>query len=170
MRVSGVAAAATVAGAVLLAGCREPVDPTLPDADRIAAQYSYAGELEAALSGNVAVVTVSQPASQLRRGGPLWAKVGPYVVLFSEETRTLLEEYPGLMAVRVASRVAGGPEVARATLRRDALSDVLWRRALNIAGRARRDGTEQPVLLESLVRWGEDHTEFEYNPRYASRR
>ncbi len=152
---------------LLWPGCRPPVDQTLPTPEDVSSRYSYQGDLEVELQGNVAEITVSQPANQLRRGGSLWAKVGPYVILFSEETRGLLEEYPGLAGVRVVTRVAGGPEIARATLARNELGDVLWLRALNIAGHARREGTERPVLLESLVRWGEDHTDFEYNPRYA---
>ena len=53
---------------------------------------------------------------------------------------------------------------------RDALSEVLWRRSLNIAGLARRDGSERVTLLQDLVRWGETHTEFEYNPRFTRSR
>jgi hypothetical protein len=52
-------------------------------------------------------------------------------------------------------------------LTRDELSGVLWRRSLNIAGQARRDGTERPALLEDLIRWGEEHTEYEYSARYG---
>jgi hypothetical protein len=59
--------------------------------------------------------------------------------------------------------------VAHATLTRDQLSGVLWRRSLNIAGQARRDGTERPALLEDLIRWGEQHTEYEYSTRYIPR-
>jgi len=151
----------------LVTGCRPERDLTLPTVEQIRERYSYQGDLDAALDGNVAVVTVSQPTAQIRRGGTLWAKVGPYVVLFSDDTRALLDAYPGLAGVRVETRITNGPEVARALLRRAELNDVLWRRSLNIAGHARRDGTERPVLLEDLVQWGEDHTEFEYNPRYA---
>jgi len=79
-------------------------------------------------------------------------------------------EHPELAGVRVVTRVERGPEVARALLMRNELSGVLWRRSLNIAGRARLEGTERPTLLEDLVRWGEEHTEFEYNPRYTSNR
>lgn len=151
------------------AGCPEKQDLTLPTAEVVASYYSYEGTLEANLSGNVAEVVVTQPASQLRRGGALWARVGPYVVLFTDDTQKLLEDYPGLAGVRVITRVAGGPEVARALLTRDAFTGVLWRRTLNIAGRARLEGTDKPGLLEDLVRWGEDHTQFEYNPRYTGR-
>lgn len=152
----------------LAAGCAEaPPEVPLPEAEQVEAYYAYEGSLEARLNGNVAEVVVSQPAAQLRRGGSLWARVGPYVVLFTEETHRLLEENPGLAGVRVITRVEGGPEVARALLLRTTLTGVLWRRSLNIAGHARLEGTEKPGLLEALVRWGEDHTEYAYNPQYV---
>jgi hypothetical protein len=160
---------ALFAGAAL-AACEEPAELALPTADEVESAYEYSRGLEADISGNVAVLTVNQSAQQLRRGGTTWAKVGPYIFLFSEETRSLFEAYPGLAGVRVVTRVTGGSEVASAVLARDALSDVQWRRALNIAGQARRDGTRSVTLLESLVRWGEDHTDFEYNPSFTSRR
>ena len=102
----------------------------------------------------------------LRRGGSLWAKVGPYIFVFSDETHQLFQDYAGLAGVRVVTTV-GGVRVASVLLARETLSDVLWRRSLNIAGKARRDGTEQVTLLQDLVRWGEDRTEYEYNPRYT---
>lgn len=150
--------------------CQPAAEVVLPEPEAIAAYYSYDGSLEADLNGNVAEITVSQPAAQLRRGGALWARVGPYVLLFSEETFKLMEENPGLAGVRVITKVERGPEVARALLVRGELSGVLWRRSLNIAGKARLEGTERPTLLEELVRWGEDHTEYKYNPRYTSSR
>lgn len=158
-----------VAVVLATAACPESPDLTLPTPEVVASYYSYDGTLEANLSGNVAEVVVTQPAAQLRRGGALWARVGPYVVLFSDDTQRLLEAYPGLAAVRVVTRVGGGTEVARALLTRDALTGVLWRRSLNIAGKARLEGTDRPALLEDLVRWGEDHTEFKYNARYTGR-
>jgi stage III sporulation protein SpoIIIAA len=91
------------------------------------------------------------------------------VFVFSEETHQLFLDYPGLAGVRVVTSV-GGAQVASALLERETLSDVLWRRSLNIAGKARRDGTERVTLLQDLVRWGEDRTEYEYNPRYTRRR
>ncbi|MEE2905949.1 MAG: hypothetical protein VX801_06075 [Gemmatimonadota bacterium] len=64
--------------------------------------------------------------------------------------------------------MVGESEVANVLLGRDALSDVQWRRALNIAGRARVNGTQRVTLLQDLVRWGEDYAEeYNYNPRYA---
>lgn len=160
---------AVVLVASALAGCAGGEPLAVPDAEDIRAYYSYGGRLEADMSGNVAQLTVTQPADQLRRGGRLWAKVGPYVVLFTEETFQLFEDYPGLAGVRVVTRSETGAEVARALLRRGELSNVLWRRSLNIAGKARRDGTEKVALIEDLIEWGEDHTEFDYNPRYTRR-
>jgi hypothetical protein len=149
--------------------CEESRDLELPTPEQVASYYTYQSGLEASLSGNVVEVIAYQPASQLRRGGTLWAKVGPYILLFSDETHQLMEDYPGVAGVRIVTQIRGGPEVARALLARTELSGVLWRRSLNIAGRARLEGTERPSLLEELVRWGEDHTEYEYNPRYTSR-
>ena len=152
---------------VVSIGCEAP-DLTLPTADEIEAAYLYSGTLSAEIHGNVAVVTIVQPSRHLRRGGRLWAKVGPYVLIFSKETETLFRDYPGLAGVRAITISSDGPEIARALLARDELSDIKWRRALNISGLARRDGTGRPTLLEDLVEWGEDHTEFEYNPKYSS--
>ena len=151
----------------LLLGCHER-DLTIPTATEVQEAFTYEGALSVAMSGNVAEVTVSQPDQHLRRGGSLWAKVGPYVILFSEESEYLFQAYSGLAAIRVVTTTSGGTEVARALLPRDALNELTWRRALNIAGRARRDGTRRPTLLEDLVRWGEDHTEHAYNPRFMN--
>lgn len=156
-----------VAMAPALTACGKEPAAALPDPTTVAAYYSYEGALEARLSGNVAEIVVTQPAAQLRRGGSLWARVGPYVFLFTEETWQLLEDHPGLAGVRVVTQVEGGTEVARALLLRTELTGVQWRRALNIAGRARTEGSERPGLLEQLVRWGEDHTEFTYSPRFV---
>ena len=161
----GLAMAVLAAG---LAACAPGGDMTLPTADEVVSYYEYNAGLSAEIVGNVAVLSAEQSPQQLRSGGTLWAKVGPYVFLFSEETRSLFEDYPGLAGVRVITRV-GNAEVANALLTHEALSDVLWRRSLNIAGRARRDGTQRMTLLEDLVDWGEEHTEFTYNPQYTRR-
>ena len=142
------------------------MDLSPPSASAVEEAYLYHGDLSVAMSGNVAEITIVQPAQQLSRGGRLWAKVGPYVLLFSEETERLFRDYPGLAGVRVIT-TSGGREVARALLPRDSLNDVTWRRARNIAGLARRDGTRRPTLLEDLVQWGQDHTQYEYDPRYV---
>lgn len=156
-----------VAAAAALAGC-EKSNLAVPSASEVEAAFQYEGDLFVSMSGNVAEVTVVQPEQQIRRGGTLWAKVGPYILLFSEETERLFQSYPGLAGVRVKTTLPSGQEVARALLPRDSLNQLTWRRALNIAGKARRDGTRRPTLLEDLVRWGEDHTEYEYNPRFTN--
>lgn len=144
-------------------------DGALPAASVVESYYTYPHGLEAEVSGDVVELRAVQPREQLRRGGSLWARVGPYVLLFTEETRRLFEDFPGVTAVRVVTRTPEGQEVARAYLHRNALTDVTWRRALNIAGHARRSGTDRPTLLEDLVRWGEDHTDFEYAPAFQPR-
>ena len=152
----------------VMSGCLEPTDLTLPTEDDVAAYYQTDRDIEAEIVGNVAVIRVNQSAQQLRTGGSLWAKVGPYIFLFSDETQQLFLDFSGLAAVRVITTV-GEAEVANALLTHDELSDVLWRRSLNISGLARRDGTNRMTLLEDLVAWGEDHTEFTYNERYTRR-
>jgi hypothetical protein len=152
---------------LLSAACVKPRDLTLPTAEEVESYYESDVTIAAKINGNVAEIDVEQPMGQLRRGGILWAKVGPYVYLFSDETRRLFEDYPGLAGVRVTTRTASGTEIANALLARDELSDILWRRSLNISGLARRDGTEHPALLDDLVRWGEQHTEHKYNRRYT---
>lgn len=154
--------------ATAFAGMCPKEDLTLPTAKEIRAHYKYAGKLSARLDGNVAKVTVTQPSSQIRKGGVLWAKVGPYVLLFSDDTRSLFDDYKGLAAVQVTTQLAGGREIARALLQRNELSDILWRRSLNISGMARKYGTKRPSLLDDLVRWGEEHTQYDYNKKYTS--
>ncbi len=71
-----------------------------------------------------------------------------------------------MSGVRVITRTHDDTEVARAFLHRESLNELTWRRAKNIAGKARVEGTRRPVLLEELVEWGEDHTDFEYNKEF----
>ncbi len=147
-------------------GCEE-VDLALPSDTEAGAHYASSSDLTVRVSGNVVELTVDQPIRQVRRGGSLWAKVGPYIYLFSSETETLLREYPGLSGVRVITRTGlNDVEVARAFLHRDSLNELTWRRARNIAGKARTQGTRRPVLLEDLVEWGQDHTEFGYSKEF----
>ncbi len=158
---------AKLAGLCLLSACAQ-TDLSLPSDDAIVEAFQSERPLSSEVTGNVAVLYVEQSFQQLRRGGTLWAKVGPYIFLFSEEAQGLFEAYPGLGGIRVETRV-GEATVATALLTRDELSDLQWRRSLNIAGLARRDGTNRMTLLEDLVRWGEDHTTYEYNERYTRR-
>lgn len=149
-------------------GCEE-VDLALPSEAEAGEHYARSSDVSVRLSGNVVELTVDQPIRQVRRGGSLWAKVGPYIYLFSSETETLLREYPGVAGVRVITRTGRNEvEVARAFLHRDSLNELTWRRARNIAGKARTGGTRRPVLLEELVRWGQDHTEFGYSEEFTS--
>jgi hypothetical protein len=117
----------------------------------------------------VVVLRVEQPIAQLRRGGSLWAQVGPYIYLLSPGTRGLLETFPGVAAVRVITYTNQEDEVARAMLVRDTMSDYQWRRSLHLLGLALKEGTAAPSRLTDLVRWGEQYTEFNYSPTYVPR-
>lgn len=147
---------------------RQP-DLTLPPIEDVRAIYREHG-LDAAIAykGNVVEIRVAQPAEQVRRGGSLWARVGPWIYLFSPGTQHVLDEHPGVAAVRVITRI-GNREVARATLRNGILSDVLWRRSLNILGHAVREGTRDPARLQELAEWGERYGEYTYNPEFVPR-
>jgi len=146
----------------------QPRDLSVPSGAEVQARFQASSTVSVGVTGNVIEVNVNQPLQQIRRGGALWAKVGPYVYLFTEETETLLRDYPGVSGIRVITRTSRrNTEVARAFLRRDALNEITWKRARNIAGRARRDGTRRPVLLEELIEWGQDHTEFTYSEQFA---
>jgi hypothetical protein len=148
--------------------CEEAGLP-LPSESEVGAHYANSSDLSVRLSGNIVEVTVDQPLRQVRRGGSLWAKVGPYIYLFTDETESLLREYPAVSGVRVITRTGSrNVEVARAFLHRDSLNELTWRRARNIAGKARTEGTQRPVLLEDLVEWGQDHTEFGYSEEFVS--
>lgn len=168
-RFSKVGLALTSIGLLGGAAC-EVSDLPVPSEAEARAHYESSSAMSFRMSGNVLEIAVNQPLQQVRRGGTLWAKVGPYVYLFTEETETLLRDYPGLSGVRVITRTSRrDTEVARAFLRRNQLNKLTWRRAKNISGRARRDGTKRPSILEDLVEWGEDHTEFEYSSEFVGR-
>ena len=139
----------------------------VPTVEQVDSAFVYQGEKEVSVVGNVAEIRITQDSDQLRRGGTLWAKVGPYVFLFSQETRDLFEAFNGLAAVRVVTTDARGDEVARALLRRDELNGITWGNAVTVSGRARRDGSTRPSRIEDLVRFGEEHTEFEYSEKYV---
>lgn len=159
-----------VAVGILASGCAEEEPVVLPSASEVESYYIYPRGIEASVDGTVAEVRAVQPSEHLERGGRLWARAGPYILLFSRETRSLLQDHPDLTAVRVVTVTPDGEPIAGAELHRDALTGTLWRRSMNIAGRARREGTERPTLLEELVRWGEEHTDYEYAPRFQETR
>ena len=152
--------------ALLIGVACEPGTPdwTLPTEPEVEARYG-AG-VEASVRGNVIQLDVDF-RDDLRRGGPLWAMSGPYFYLFSSATRSLFQEYPDLAGVRVVTRTTGPEEVARALLRRDAMTERRWQQGLNIAARAQTEGTERPGLLRDLVRWGEDHPDYEYSEEFV---
>lgn len=152
---------------IAVAGCEER-ELTLPTDDDVARYFAASRIVSARMAGNVAEITVAQGADQLRRGGSLWARVGPYIYLFSEPTRDLFVDFDGLAGVRVITTV-GSTEVARALLPRTSLNDLTWPAALNLAGRVRLEGTRRVGLLEDLIIFGEDHARYDYNERYTSR-
>ena len=143
-------------------------DDTLPSAEAVDSLYAEHGlaQADVNMSGNVVELRVSQPSAQLERGGSLWARVGPYVYLFTPGTQALFTRYDGIAAVRVIT-TSNGDTVAQALLARDRLNEITWRRALNVLGRALQDGTNRPALLEELVQYGEANTDYEYNTRYV---
>ena len=135
----------------------------LPTADELSGLYG--GDAELRMNGNVVDVQVSQDPAQIRHGGTLWAKVGPYIFLFSPQTQEVFQRFPAVAAVRVRT-FADRVQLAEAMLRRDELTSVTWREANQRVAKARLEGTRSPGHLEVLVRYGEDHTEFEYAPRF----
>jgi hypothetical protein len=166
-RKAGAFAMVAVAAVVLaIAACDRPGtrEYRLPPADSAAAAYGEA--VEGRVSGNLLEVRVAM-ADEMLRGGRIWARSGPYFYLFSPPTRDLFEAYPDLAAIRVVTLTPRGAEVARAELLRGTLTEPRWREALFRSAVAQRDGTERPRALEELTFFGEDHTEFEYNPEYA---
>jgi hypothetical protein len=155
----------------VLAGCDrilpQPPDMALPELDEVARVYAEHGlSAEFRYSGNVLEMVVQQPPDQLRRGGPLWARVGPYIYLFSPGTRQLFESYPALAGVRTLTMVSD-VEVARALLVRDQLTDFTWRRAIAVMSHALDEGTARPVTMDRLVQFGEQHTDYAYNPDFV---
>jgi hypothetical protein len=142
-------------------------DLTLPDLERVESIYAEHGlHAEFRYSGNVLEMIVQQPPDQLRRGGALWARVGPYIYIFSPGTQRLFADYPGLAGVRSITMV-GDVEVARALLERETLNEVTWRRSLSALGEALEHGTARPSTMDRLVQFGEQHTQYEYNPQYV---
>lgn len=162
--------AGVLVGALVLSGCdffrEEP--PELPTEESVRTLYAAYPDLsEVQVRGNVVRLTFLQSQRELRRGGSLWARAGVYVFLLSPATRELFTRYPGVAAARVVTVDAEGELVAQALLHRDALSDLLWRRTLNILGHALREGSRRPGRLEELVSWGEQHADYEYGRRYV---
>ncbi len=140
-------------------------DLQLPTPEEAASRYGAGVAVE--LRGNLLEVRAPMTPEQLERGGTLWARSGPYFYLFSTATRDLFVEYPDLAAVRVITETEGGEEVARAELLRDAIAEPRWREALGLAALAQQEGTRRPRRLEEMIYFGEDYTQYEYNPEFA---
>ncbi len=174
IRAAGILACALAVGG-MTAGCDQVRGflgedaPPPPTGDEVMPYYAqHRGVDSLRINGNVVELHVEQPFDQLDRGGSLWARVGPFVYLMTPSTRAVFQYFLGKAALRVVTHLPSGHEVARAMLRRDALSDIRWRRTLNILGHALQDGQENPRRLEELTEWGEEHTEFRYNPDYVN--
>lgn len=140
--------------------------PTAAAADSLFESHGIRGTV--AVHGNIVEVTTVQKPEQLQRGGALWAKVGPYIYLFSPATIDIFERYPGVAAVSSRTSVAGA-EVARVMLVRDTLRGADWALARKLLAQALREGTARPSRLEELVTFGERFTTYEYNPAYVPR-
>jgi hypothetical protein len=157
---------AVVAVALAVACGGEGTAPILPGAADLEGLFGPGVTVE--LTGNVVDVTALQPDDQLRRGGATWAKVGPYVFLFSPQTQDLFESFSGIGGVRVTTVDRRGDLVGRALLERSTLNSVTWRKAINLAGRARLEGTRRPSYVLDLIRYGEELVEHEYGATYVS--
>lgn len=152
---------------VAVAGCQLDQDPLrTPRASDLEEYYEYEGDLALEMSGNVVQVTVVIDRDEYRMGGRVWAMASPYIFLFSPATRAAFEDYSGLGGVRVIVRYPDESLLAQALLERSALNEVTWQRALNIAGHARNQGTDSPGYMRDLIRFGEEHTAYEYNPEH----
>ena len=155
-------AASTV---VLLVGCEPAADTSLPSASELTGRFGPTVDLR--MNGNVIEITVPQSPEQLRRGGPIWAKAGPYIYLFTPQTQSLFDEFGGVAAVRVTTEDGRDRMIARAMLGRVRLNSVTWRRAINVAGKARVEATTRPNTMVDLIEFGEERTSFEYSNRYV---
>ena len=145
--------------------CEPAVDLRLPSEAELAGLFGAGVELR--LNGNVVEIQASQSPEQLRRGGPIWAKAGPYIYLFTPQTQSLFEDYGGVAGARVTTVDGRDRMIARALLRRSRLNSVTWRRAINVAGRARVEATTRPNTMVDLIEFGEENTEFTYSDRYV---
>lgn len=148
-----------------MTGCEPAIDSRLPTTTELSGLFGDGIDLR--LNGNVVEVTVTQSPDQLRRGGPIWAKAGPYIYLFTPQTQSIFNDYGGVGGVRVTTLDGRDRLIARALLQRSTLNSVTWKRAINVSGRARVEGTRRPNTMVELAEYGEENTEFEYSARYV---
>lgn len=150
-----------VLGIAGVAGCDSaPAGMQLPSTDEVAEWYGEGTSAD--FNGNRLEITGPMEDDYIRRGGRLWARSGPYFFLFNVHVRDLMVNYPDIAAVRVTAVTESGEEIAVATLLRDDMNEYRWREALARSSLAQRDGTRNPRLVERLITFGEDHTEFHY--------
>lgn len=159
------AAGLCVATVAILAACGQDDELRLPTDEDLTGLYGEGPTVT--LNGNVVDVEVYQPADQLRRGGATWAKVGPYIYLFSPQTQDIFESWSGVGGVRVTTTDGRGQLVARAMLPRSTLNSLTWPRAINFVGKARLEGTRRPSYILDLIEYGEETAEYEYSTRYV---
>ncbi len=150
---------------VAIAGCVRTADTSVPAPEELEGLFGPGIDLR--LNGNVVEVQVTQSPEQLRRGGPIWAKAGPYIYLFTPQTQSIFDDYGGVGGVRVTTSDGRDRLIARALLQRSTLNSVTWQRAINVSGRARVEGTTRPNTMVELAEYGEENTEFEYSARYV---
>jgi hypothetical protein len=148
-----------------LAACDASDELRLPSDSDLTGLYGDGSTV--ALNGNVVDVEVYQSADQLRRGGATWAKVGPFIYLFSPQTQDVFESWSGVGGVRVTTMDGRGRMVARAMLPRSALNSLTWPRAINLVARARLEGTQRPSYILDLIEYGEETADYEYSTRYV---
>ncbi|MEX2584106.1 MAG: hypothetical protein WD766_12570 [Gemmatimonadota bacterium] len=145
-----------------VAACaRGEEDWVLPDPGMVTEWFGESAE--ARLDGNVLEIRGRMEPDHLRRGGRIWARSGPYFYLFNVHVQRILVDYPDVAAVRARTFDQRGQEVATATLSRDRLSEFRWDEALARASLAQQEGTRSPRLVERLISFGEDHTEYTYS-------
>lgn len=132
----------------------------LPNTEEV--EVWFGGEIAASFDGNLLEIRGVMDRDYLRRGGQLWARSGPYFYLFNVHVQQLLLDYPDIAAVRAKAMTEDGEVLAVATLHRSKLNEIRWREALARASLAQTEGSERPQVVERLIRFGEDHTEFTY--------
>ena len=148
-----------------IAACEEGQELQLPADSDLAGLYGDGPAVS--LNGNVVDIEVTQPTDQLVRGGAVWAKVGPFIYLFSPQTQQLFESYSGIGGVRITTRDGSGRLVAQAMLPRSTLNSLTWPKAINLVGKARLEGTRRPSYILDLIEYGEETAEYEYSSRYV---
>ncbi len=158
-------AACLAVALVAVAACDQPDELRLPSESDLAGLYGDGPTVT--LNGNVVDVEVYQPADQLRRGGATWAKVGPFIYLFSPQTQGIFDSWSGVGGVRVTTSDGRGRMVARAMLPRGTLNSMTWPRAITLVGKARLEGTSRPSYILDLIEYGEETAEYEYDSRYV---